>query len=128
MKINLMKTVRRGETIALAFTMQGVGAVVGSLILIALIYFAQQSNFDCDASESNSEGSVAVALDGVWRTFYFIGLLQVMCLFVGRSLLATESDDFSRVLRRQKRRSASVSTWRILWFYWPRLIGTAGNW
>ena len=112
----------------MAFTMQGVGSVAGSLVLIALIYFAQQSNTDCNAPGSNSEGSVTVALDGVWRSFYFIGLLQVLCLFVERSLLATESDDFSRVQRRQERRSGSVSTWRILWFYGPRLMGTAGNW
>jgi len=111
-----------------AFTMQGVGAVAGSLVLITLIYFAEQSSTDCGATCSNSEGSVTVALDGIWRSFYFIALLQVLCLFVYTPLLATEAENFSQVQMRQERRSGSVSTWRILWFYGPRLMGTAGNW
>jgi MFS family permease len=40
--IEQAKTARRGETIALIFTMQGVGAVFGSAILLALIYFSGQ--------------------------------------------------------------------------------------
>jgi hypothetical protein len=127
-KIDLAKTVRRGETIGIAFSMQGIGSVAGSLVLLALIYFGQQSNTVCDMMGSNSEGSVPMALDGVWRSFYFIGLLQVLCLFVERTLLATESEDFSQVQRRQQRRNSSVSTWRLIWFYGPRLVGTAGNW
>jgi hypothetical protein len=31
----------RGESIALAFTMQGVGSVAGSLTLLAMIYFGK---------------------------------------------------------------------------------------
>ena len=49
-----------------AFTVQGVGAVAGSLVLIALICFAEQSSTDCDATCSNSEGSVTVAPDSIW--------------------------------------------------------------
>jgi len=36
------RSVRRGETIALAFAMQGVGAVVGSIFLLSLIFFGDQ--------------------------------------------------------------------------------------
>jgi len=94
--------------------MQGVGAVAGSLVLITLIYFAEQSSTDCGATCSNSEGSVTVALDGIWRSFYFIALFQVLCLFVYTPLLATEADNFSQVQMRQERRSGSVSTWAVL--------------
>lgn len=37
------RTARRGETIAVVFAMQGVGAVVGSLFLLMLLYFSGQS-------------------------------------------------------------------------------------
>lgn len=40
--IEQAKTARRGETIAMIFTMQGVGAVFGSTILLILIYFSGQ--------------------------------------------------------------------------------------
>jgi MFS family permease len=36
------RTARRGETIAIVFSMQGVGAVVGSVFLLILIYFGYQ--------------------------------------------------------------------------------------
>lgn len=127
-KNDLSKTIYRGETIAIAFSMQGVGSVAGSLVLIALIYFGQQSDTLCYAPGTNSEGSVPLALNGVWRSFCFFGLCQVMCLFVEMFFLATEDDDFHRVQRRKNKRTRSVSMWSILWLYGPRLIGTAGNW
>jgi hypothetical protein len=44
--IEQAKTARRGETIALIFTMQGVGAVFGSTVLLILIYFSGQGRTD----------------------------------------------------------------------------------
>mmetsp|Transcript_18647 Transcript_18647/g.26424 ORF Transcript_18647/g.26424 Transcript_18647/m.26424 type:complete len:522 (+) Transcript_18647:153-1718(+) len=126
--IDLAKTVRRGETIGMAYSMQGVGTVFGSLVLMALIYFGLQSNVLCDAPGSNSEGGNPVALNGIWRGFYFIGLLGMVCLFINRTLLELESDHFLRVQKRQQRRTRKVSKWSILRFYGPRLLGTAGNW
>ena len=38
------RTLRRGETISLAFAMQGVGAVFGSVFLICMLYFGNQDN------------------------------------------------------------------------------------
>ena len=38
------RTARRGETIAMIFTMQGVGAISGSIILLILIYFSGQGH------------------------------------------------------------------------------------
>jgi len=42
----------------------------------------------------------------------YVGIFYgyLLCLFVESSLLATESDDFSRIQRRHERRSGSVST------------------
>jgi hypothetical protein len=36
------RTVRRGETIGIVFAMQGIGAVVGSIFLLVLLYFSGQ--------------------------------------------------------------------------------------
>jgi hypothetical protein len=41
-----VKTAKRGETIAIVFAMQGVGAVVGSFFLFSLILFSEQSRID----------------------------------------------------------------------------------
>lgn len=38
------KTARRGETIALVFSMQACGAVFGSIVLLVLIHFTGQGN------------------------------------------------------------------------------------
>ena len=130
-QVDMAKTVRRGETIALVFTMQGVGAVAGSLILMALIYFGQQSVNNCDLPARNSSGNDAEALNGVWRAFYFIGLLQVLVLFIYRGVVAEESESFAKVQERQKRRKANggkTYLFKILMFYAPRLLGTAGCW
>ena len=41
-----VRTARRGETIAIIFTMQGIGAVFGSAILLVLIYFSGQGHVE----------------------------------------------------------------------------------
>ena len=46
MIVERKSTARRGETIAMAFAMQGVGATVGSLFCLILIYFAGQTQVD----------------------------------------------------------------------------------
>ena len=81
------KTARRGETIALVFAMQGIGAVVGSIFLLSLIYFSNQTKAHCDLASSNSRGTDPNALEGIWRSFYFIGLIFVCMLFIYRSLV-----------------------------------------
>jgi len=84
-------TARRGETIALVFSMQGVGALFGSTVLLVLIYFGGQGTIDCTGLGSNSTGNDPYALNGIWRTFYFIGLLFVCSLLVYRFLILEES-------------------------------------
>jgi len=85
--VDATRTVRRGETIAMAFTMQGIGAVMGSLILLVLLYFSGQSRPNCTAGQGfNASGTNPQALNGVWRTFYYIGGLLVVLLLAERGL------------------------------------------
>jgi len=126
-------TVRRGETISLIFAMQGIGAVVGSVVLLCFIYFSNQSRINCDKGSSNSTGNNPDALSGIWRSFYFIGLEFVIMLLLYRSLILKKDAGHSQVKVRQRRREAMLgkeanSKWKILKFYAPRLIGTGGNW
>ena len=44
--VEQVKTARRGETISLIFTMQGIGAVFGSAVLLVLIYFSGQGKVE----------------------------------------------------------------------------------
>ena len=89
--LEITKTARRGETIALVFAMQGVGAVLGSLILLCLIYFSGQGRIDCERLSSNSTGNIPDALGGIWRAFYLIGLLFVSMLLLYRWLILGRS-------------------------------------
>ena len=50
------RSIRRGETISLVFAMQGVGAVIGSLFVLVLIYFGRQTHVDCSAEGNNPQG------------------------------------------------------------------------
>jgi hypothetical protein len=127
------RTARRGETISLVFAMQGIGAVLGSIILLCLIYFSNQTRIQCDKLSSNSTGNDPDAPSGIWRSFYLIGLLAVSLLLLYRSLILEEDSDHSKVRERQLRRETRLgkdanSKWKILKFYAPRLFGTGGNW
>lgn len=131
MELELAKSTRRGETLSMVFAMQGVGAVFGSLVLIALIYFGQQSTSQCSLPARNSMGNEINALDGVWRSFYLIGLFQVLLLLLYRGVVSEESETFAKVQARKKKRKeehGKVFLSKILLFYAPRLIGTAGCW
>ncbi|EJK62548.1 hypothetical protein THAOC_16836, partial [Thalassiosira oceanica] len=138
------RSVRRGETITLVFAMQGktlsaatetlshinelgVGALVGSVFMLCLIYFAEQTGVEC-SSTNNAKGSSPHALDAVWRVFYFIGGIFVSMLLVFRSLVLKEGDGHKRILARKQRRQKQMKARHVLRFYLPRLIGTAGNW
>jgi MFS family permease len=88
------KTARRGETISLVFAMQGVGAVVGSLLLLSLIFFSGQGRVDCYSLSANSRGTDVNALETIWRSFYLIGLIMVCMLFIYRSLVLEGNTNF----------------------------------
>ncbi len=111
------RAVRRGENIALMFAMQGVGAVTGSIVLVCLIYFGHQSSVECDTEGNNPSGYDFKALESIWRSFFFIGLLFFLMIAVYRTLILEEGDGHKRLLARKQRRSAKVSTFKILRFY-----------
>ncbi len=131
MELELAKSTRRGETLSIVFAMQGVGAVFGSLVLMALIYFGNQSTSQCSLPSRNSMGNETNALDGAWRSFYLIGFLQVLLLLLYRGVVSEESETFAKVQARKEKRKkehGKVFLTKVLMFYAPRLIGTAGCW
>ncbi len=130
-ELELAKTARRGETLSIVASMGGVGAVFGSLVLMALIYFGNQSTSQCSLSARNSMGNETNVLDVIWRAFYLIGFLQVLLLLLYRGVVSEESKSFAKVQARREKRKAEqgkVFLPKILSFYAPRLIGTAGCW
>ena len=129
------KTKRRGETISLVFAMQGLGAVVGSIFLLAMIYFSNQTRISCDSPSSNSRGDDPNAVESIWRNFYFVGLIFVLMLLAFRFLVLEEGEGYSNVQARRERRERKLGKniaqkryWETFRFYTPRLIGTGGNW
>lgn len=127
-------SLRRGETISIVFAMQGVGAVAGSIVLLILIVFGEQQRVDCGLAGNNETGNDPRALNSIWRSFYFIGLLLVIFLMLYRYFLTTESPSFEKVQARRIRRQArqtkkrQFGTFKIIRFYAPRLLGTSGCW
>ena len=112
--------------------MQGVGAVVGSLFLIVLIYFSQQSYPECDRTirpGNNSKGVNPVGLNTVWRSFLFIGLIFHTMVLLYRWLILEESEEGIEKLKQRKAKRENKLTLRAIFgFYGTRVIGTAGCW
>jgi len=90
-EIDHVMTVRRGETISLVFAMQGLGAFLGSAVLLALIYFGNQGSIACDNPGNNPTGNNSDALNGIWRSFYFVGFLMIFLLVGYRFLIVEET-------------------------------------
>jgi MFS family permease len=104
------RTGRRGETIAMVFAMQGIGAVVGSIFLVCLIYFGEQERTDCDTDGYNPHGQSTEALSAIWRTFYFVGLISVLMVLMYRGLVLEEGKGHKRLLARKERRRKNLDT------------------
>jgi len=94
-----------------------VGAVTGSIFLLCLIYFGDQTTAECDVVGHNPAGQDYEALDAIWRSFYFIGMIFVIMMLVYRALILEEGDGHKRLLARKQRREAKLSTFKILKFY-----------
>lgn len=82
--------------------MQGIGAVVGSLFLIVLIYFSDQSYTECDLPGGDSEGVDPVGLNTVWRSFLFIGLIFHTMVLLYRWLILEENVEGIKKLKQRK--------------------------
>eukprot|EP00986_Skeletonema_menzelii_P012868 scaffold7268_cov159-Skeletonema_menzelii.AAC.1 len=116
----------------MAFAMQGVGAVIGSVFLLCLLFLSNQDKIDCSAVGHRPSGYSDEALSSVWRTFYFIGFIFVAMVLIYRGLILDEGNGHEKLVARKQRRleklGESPSTWKLLKFYAPRLIGTGGAW
>ena len=109
--------------------MQGIGAVVGSLFLIVLIYFSDQSYTECDLPGSDSEGVNPVGLNTVWRSFLFIGLIFHTMVLLYRWLILEENEEGIKKLKQRKAKREKKLTLRAIFgFYGTRVVGTAGCW
>lgn len=131
--LQVAKAVRRGETIGLAFAMQGVGSVVGSVFLLFLVYFSGQSRVECGNLHANSAGVDPMATNAIWRSFFLIGGTFCMLLFLYRTLVVEEGDGRAVLEARKKKREAklgkgSTSQWKIMNFYGSRLVGASVCW
>ena len=115
------RSIRRGETISLVFAMQGVGAVIGSLFVLVLIYFGRQTHVDCNVG-NNAHGQNVDAVSSIWRTFYFIGLIFVCLVLVYRGLIHEEGGGHEKLVKRKERRAAKLghqggNTFTLLKYY-----------
>eukprot|EP00122_Pirum_gemmata_P019701 Pgem_evm2s18435 len=63
----------RGREISMTFAMQGVGAVVGSIVILILLLITDQRQADCSNSSNLSTGYSERSLEIVWRMTYGIG-------------------------------------------------------
>jgi hypothetical protein len=69
-----------------------------------------------------------MALEAVWRSFYFIGCIFIAMVFLYRYLLVDEGEGHVKIQKRKERRAQEVSYPMIFRLYGLRLIGTGGNW
>ena len=114
--------------------MQGVGAVVGSLFLVILLYLDGKGYVECDQTVrpgSNSAGTGTNGLNSVWRSFYFIGLIFVFMVFIYRWLLVEESTEGVEKMQKRKAKRGAAGKLRygkIFGFYGTHIISTGGCW
>eukprot|EP01134_Creolimax_fragrantissima_P006604 CFRG6604T1 len=129
----------RGKDITLTFSLQGMGAVAGSLVIIAMLGITGQITPDCTTPNNNSMGYNEKSLGIVWRTTYGIGAAMSLLVLVYRYFFLSESDVWNEATERSKRKLAEgvhiydlrkphVAYGIALRHYWPRLMATAGVW
>lgn len=136
------RTARRGETIALAFSMQGVGIVLGSVLLLIEFAIAKQTtpntNLALIPTYNNCAGYSTQALSYVWRSYYGIGAFLILLTLLYRFLILRENEIYLSAKRRRDTREASEGLTvagrmgrhfgYIFSFYWSRLLATCLGW
>ncbi len=105
----------RGMKVVLPFSMQGIGNLVNTfVILMLLLGFSQTDPAHYDGGK----------LTLVWRLQYAFGLLPLLFLIIYRFLYLHESGAWEK-LRSQ---ASSDNTKVFAKYYWHRMIGTALGW
>lgn len=108
----------RGKTVVLTFSMQGVGNVFYTVLLLLLLYVG---GIDW---QTTSDGYDPVTLNRVWRTTYAIGAIGLFILFVGRCLYLEESKHYEK----HKAAETEKTGCKGISHFWHRLIGTSIGW
>ncbi|BAM81164.1 probable inorganic phosphate transporter [Cyanidioschyzon merolae strain 10D] len=137
------RTARRGETIALAFAMQGVGIVFGSVLLLIEFAISKQTSPNTDTAliatnVNNCAGYSTQALGYVWRSYYGIGAFLILLILLYRFLILRENEIYLSAKRRRDTNESAEGlsvTGRmrrhfgyIFRFYWSRLLATCLGW
>eukprot|EP00121_Abeoforma_whisleri_P017070 Awhi_evm1s15648 len=145
----------RGKDVALTFSLQGMGAVVGSLVVTLALVFTSQSAPDCSNSSNNEAGYDQKRLEIVWRVVYGFGSIMALMVLLYRFFFLKESEVWKDMKNKQnegkkeqtgeaKTSSSTIfgaekelkydlnNTWELYYvsfrYYWPRLLATAGCW
>eukprot|EP00121_Abeoforma_whisleri_P014439 Awhi_evm1s13315 len=144
----------RGKEVALTFSLQGMGAVAGSLVVTILLVITNQSSPDCsESSDTNEFGYDPRKLEIVWRVVYGIGSIMALMSLLHRFFCLKESEVWKDMKKKQHQRKKAQTgtksthdstilkksfgydldnTWDLysvsIRYYWPRLLATAGCW
>mmetsp|Transcript_27523 Transcript_27523/g.107797 ORF Transcript_27523/g.107797 Transcript_27523/m.107797 type:complete len:464 (+) Transcript_27523:47-1438(+) len=118
---------KRGSYVVTVFTMQGLGALVGSSVLLVSVKLAKVNVLDCSNSKANALGYNTAVLGRVWRSVYIVGFWFLLLVILYRLFFTDESAAFSR--RGAIAKSSLFAKFRDLHrFYFSRLFGTALSW
>lgn len=114
---------KRGQTVVLTFSMQGWGNLFNTLIILSIMAGFNQYGAPYDD----------YALEVTWRLSYALGLLPLGFILYWRIFQLSESAVWKK--KRESLKSLGTSTafnWTktkiLLWYYWPRIFGTALSW
>lgn len=107
--------------------MQGLGALLGSIVLYLSVRLSGSFVQDCKAPGSNVLGYQQPLLVFVWRSVYVVGILLLLFVVVYRFQFTKESSSY---LHAQSAKEGSFAKRLKILFtaYGPRLAGTALSW
>lgn len=123
---------KRGQRIAISFSMQGLGAVVGSAVICLLLVAFQQTGPQCYDPHVETSGYSATDLTLVWKITLGLGTLALIAVVTARWFLSknTSSFEYSRIQLKQISGHASWLKSYLFDFhyYGPRLFADAFCW
>eukprot|EP01023_Acetabularia_acetabulum_P063549 TRINITY_DN7996_c0_g2_i4.p1 TRINITY_DN7996_c0_g2~~TRINITY_DN7996_c0_g2_i4.p1 ORF type:complete len:591 (-),score=101.15 TRINITY_DN7996_c0_g2_i4:854-2626(-) len=122
----------RGSSVQLMFSMQGVGAVLGSLVIFVLLIVFKETHPQCDAPGYNQAGYNTELLEKLWRITYALGLPIIIFTILYR-IIYMEEPKF-RLMHKESsqlllvQHNQNTKTYKLIAYYWHRLIGTSLTW
>ncbi|KAK4536188.1 hypothetical protein CDCA_CDCA07G2213 [Cyanidium caldarium] len=128
---------QRGRTVTVVFSMQGIGIVFGSLIVVIAVAAARQITPNCSNSSNDEMGFSTIALSFAWRAVYLVGFLWLAAVLTYRVLFSRENEAYvkaaARRAERQRRQQTPAASQLsgyapIFRHYGSRLIGTGVTW